>query len=987
MSELRSTIRIEDGFTEPLENLTKTALKAEYAIADLTKTLVGLDEEFDEFNALSNSFDLALDKAYRTFENSDTVKKLKDYAYIAKTELLHVTKSINNAIKTGSMEVSRLAAEASKRATPYVDAIMKKTEGVRKTIKWNIDTYSKLVNTQGFTAGTLNFGEYYVDRAKTVAGQYKKQLDEFWKYATDKAKRFYAVLHKEFSLLQNSFRVLGAKNTAIVYSFQLGEGVKKGVLALDEKLTAIKKTITSSKQYQLFQNSRRFVGTPQTLINYLEDFAVKAKWTIKDLFATSSKSITELKTKFLSFATEGKQALTRTAVKMQPKLLEVGAVIGGFLNSSLADIAQKLDDLKLTAQIHMADIKANGFANFIRKNLKNGFKSFLDSDVGKTIKSLGKDLAKTFGIQLLGNVAIKLSDDLKKQLIDSMNYVISTIDKSLDEINLSDKLNSMYGLDGKVANVHAYRLANELGENSTMVGEMAAKAAYQGIGTQDFERIMRFADRIGKLQMGETTESAASSLIQNVKSGHDAGSLAQMLGGGQKMERKLRRAGFERALNRGNLNKALDIAEKIAKEAGLTDEKYKEAADTLSQKYKKVNNIIDNVKRKLSEIYARCLEPIVDKVKEIVESEQFQIFVNMLMGAFRTVGTIVSDVVVGLIDNIKIIAGLFAVGIVAKIYMAIRNVKNLVEILSFAKGPIKWIIAKLGFEGVLGALTGITKAEAAALVKAKALAAVKIIGPFLGVTAVIGAMYIGLVQCCGVSEDLCGLLNGARQFWTNVMENMFIGIDNLDTLLHIALHKFSIWSLEVTQELRGKIGDFIGWLLEALIKFVNESPLGTLLKKLDLDLDGAQKWASDFGEKERKKVQKNIDERYKEIERLEKSMIPFVSNWKGVDEAFKLTWSDVGNDITNWLKKLFDQGEDSLANLNGIGTDTGSLVKMGEREEELKWLKAFSDRQIMSSYSNMTSYNRNVTFNGMSDTSMAEMGRRSVSALPSRSRR
>ena len=82
-----------------------------------------------------------------------------------------------------------------------------------------------------------------------------------------------------------------------------------------------------------------------------------------------------------------------------------------------------------------------------------------------------------------------------------------------------------------------------------------------------------------------------------------------------------------------------------------------------------------------------------------------------------------------------------------------------------------------------------------------------------------------------------------------------------------------------------------------------------------------------------------------------------------------------------WLEDIFTVNKKTG---EGIETANDQLKKMNEQEEELRWMKAFSDRQITSHYNSMTSYTRNVNINGMSQAGIVEMGRRSLSAIPSR---
>jgi hypothetical protein len=91
-----------------------------------------------------------------------------------------------------------------------------------------------------------------------------------------------------------------------------------------------------------------------------------------------------------------------------------------------------------------------------------------------------------------------------------------------------------------------------------------------------------------------------------------------------------------------------------------------------------------------------------------------------------------------------------------------------------------------------------------------------------------------------------------------------------------------------------------------------------------------------------------------------------------------------GATVIAHLKQLVGLNKQQAEESKGTKTNTDLLVRQGEQEEELRWLKAFSDRQIMSSYNSMTSNSRTINLNGVSQNTMAEAYRRNRSTIPSR---
>jgi hypothetical protein len=101
--------------------------------------------------------------------------------------------------------------------------------------------------------------------------------------------------------------------------------------------------------------------------------------------------------------------------------------------------------------------------------------------------------------------------------------------------------------------------------------------------------------------------------------------------------------------------------------------------------------------------------------------------------------------------------------------------------------------------------------------------------------------------------------------------------------------------------------------------------------------------------------------------------------WEGTEEAYETE----GASVKEWLKKLFKQNEEQTKEQKGIKSDSSKIRQMQEQEEELKWLKLFSDRQIMSSINNSTSNSRTLIQNGVPAAVMSESSRR-ISTMPSR---
>lgn len=547
----------------------------------------------------------------------------------------------------------------------------------------------------------------------------------------------------------------------------------------------------------------------------------------------------------------------------------------------------------------------------------------------------------------------------------------SVIETAMEDIEITDKMNVLWDDAGKVAKDRAHKLANELGQSQRMVTGLAAKAAFEGIGTADFERMMRLADRVAKLKPGETTEGAASTLLDNIKRGHDAGSIASLLGGGQKMERDLRRSGYERALRRGDVGKALQIAENIAKQAGLTDERYKKAGNSLSQNYARIGNMLDNTKQRLREIMSRYLEPIVQKIADTLESEKFQRVANIVEGIAKKAMSVVSTVFGVVSDNIYSVGvALGAVFVVSKIQPFLGLVTKLVPALLSVKRGIVAIgtAAKLAF---IANPVGVV------------------------VTAIVGLGY-----AIGKVTGKVASLGGALSALAKMAEVLFYNISLVvDEIVNANERESKI------EEFRSKDKDIVDAISETEKKIAERT---NSLNKMATAISARRTGMTGEESKEFARLTSERNKLFAERDRLLSEQKQNFSNWenfikpgfKGMDEvaeAAQKSNEDFVNDLLGGIDNIINKKErkeqlrhnffmswakeqtwmaKQMAQIQGgIETNTDKIREYNEREEELRWLKTFSDRQIMSSISNSTSNIQNNTFNRMSDQGYIERAR------------
>lgn len=598
---------------------------------------------------------------------------------------------------------------------------------------------------------------------------------------------------------------------------------------------------------------------------------------------------------------------------------------------------------------------------------------------------------------MINKVSMAAFHKMKNSYIKGFNALMESIGKSIDEINIGDKLNAQFGEAGDIARKRSYELANEIGESATMVSELAMKAGQEGIGTEHFERMMKLADKVGKLRQGETTESAANTLMSNIKSGHDASSLAQLYGGGQMMERQLRHAGYERALNRGDLDNALEIAEKIAEQAGLTDENYNKATNNLSQNYKKIMNTIDNVKKRLAETFNRTFAPTIEKIKKLLESNTFKTIVNVADWLMEKLGKFLNWFTETAVDNIHIIGVLLGVGIVSKIMFLVPKLKMILVLAAKLRGPIGWIIG--GLTKIIGHLTAIIAKQGVAAIRAKAFAAVKAAAPWAAAGAAIGGILYAIYDCTDATDEfgnhtktfiewLNGALIASYASSVTIFSNLFTLIDNFLKRLDY-----------IPRGIKAELDD----ILYNVDEFTHKLHTGedhisapTVAYSEDVyngmsqeEKDKMVKSAGAIGWKQFEDGMWGLDidlRKYKgnNAENLRKEILDNETKLLDVEEEVQKVLDSNYSSVLDYIKDLLGLGRDIQANTSGIKTDTNIIRQFNEQEEELKWLKSFSDRQIMSGYSYKTTNNRTTNIYGLSQEAKLEVYRRDRSTIPAR---
>lgn len=238
---------------------------------------------------------------------------------------------------------------------------------------------------------------------------------------------------------------------------------------------------------------------------------------------------------------------------------------------------------------------------------------------------------------------------IANQAMQVFQRISGQVKSALEEIGDKQRAIIMLGQDaGDAFNTFAHDAARALGRADSEVRKAGLRWRETGIGGKEIQDMTKLADRLANLNPGKSFEDVANALNDAVKS-HNTSGLADLLGGGQGVERKLQRAGVERKLRRGDVSGAMDAFKGVADGFGYTQERADKMGNTIDKKVDKITNM---VKSRFTEMFSSIVsraEPYIERISAWLSSEDAERF-------FDTVGSLISGLVDGvawLVDKVS----------------------------------------------------------------------------------------------------------------------------------------------------------------------------------------------------------------------------------------------------------------------------------------------------------------------------------------------
>lgn len=470
-------------------------------------------------------------------------------------------------------------------------------------------------------------------------------------------------------------------------------------------------------------------------------------------------------------------------------------------------------------------------------------------DTNETTKKIGGSADKA-GLSFSGFGASML---LVNQALQAFQRLSEPIKQALDDISDKERAIIQLGKEaGEQFNEFARDAANAMGRTESEIRKAGFRWRETGIGGSEIMEMTELADRFANLNPGRSFEDVANALNDAVKS-KSTGSLAELLGGGEGVERKLLRSGVERSLKRGDVSGAMDKFKEVADSFGYTQKRADEMGMTIDRKIEKITSIVRN---KFTEMFSGIVsraEPFIDRILGWLESDDATVSfdnlgtvvsntIDLIVSLSETVGGLIEqfqDSITGFFDGVlgesvsflDLVVGLFVGGITqlgGSIWNIISSIWNF--ILDLCQG---------GVNGVIDVVVGFRNGVVSVFHKLKTT-----------VTSIFAGLVSGVLSLAEKSEgtklgEKLGLDSAAktlRDVKSTLDEISNSKADLVDaSKSHINLNGLKLDTIDSTQ----RAAENVGGALSAVHKF--------------LGMDGTAKKARDKNTKALENIKTNTD--------------------------------------------------------------------------------------------------------------------------------
>lgn len=529
------------------------------------------------------------------------------------------------------------------------------------------------------------------------------------------------------------------------------------------------------------------------------------------------------------------------------------------------------------------------------------------------------------------------------QALQAFQRIAEPVKQALDDIAVKQRAVIMFGKDaGSAFNVFAQNAAMQLGRVEGEIRKAGMKWQRIGVGGKNIMELTRLADRFANLNPDRSFEDIADTLGEAVKS-KDVGGLAELLGGGEGVEKKLRRAGVERKMRSGDVSGALEAFKQVADGFGYTQEKADEMGRTVTQKIQKVVNIIRNSITDMFSDVVKRVEPYIDRILNWIQSDDFQqglakakAFVSNVADAFFRVAEWTLKAARGVYEFIKNNADLFVtigavigvaiafVKLKAGVLGAISAVKTLIPLMTSPFFIIPAVIIGVGmiFQKVFNAITG----ESVSFIE-----------------ALVGIIVGGVVQI-GV-----GVVEAGQRLWNGIVDLFEMG----DNFINRTVTDMANWFIDKAEWVRDNFLEIVAEAIQKAVDLISEladSGVGDFLGLKDV-ADTLQDINNSINNIKSKPMARqkyaNYDYSAAKVNVVDSVEISAKAIGFVMDKINGLR-DDISNGLFGGADNYLKDIEEQLKELQTMGDDLSKIRGSMTKEQDLRWMKEMAEQRFVN---------------------------------------
>lgn len=532
------------------------------------------------------------------------------------------------------------------------------------------------------------------------------------------------------------------------------------------------------------------------------------------------------------------------------------------------------------------------------------------------------------------------------QALQAFQRIAEPVKQALDDIATKQRVVIMFGTEaGRAFNRFAESAAMSLGRVEGEIRKAGLKWQRIGVGGQNIMELTRLADRFANLNPDRSFEDIAETFKDAIKS-KDVGGLAELLGGGEGIERKLQRAGVERMMRSGNISGALEKFKEVADSFDYTQEKADQMGMTIDRKLQKIANIGRNYLTDMFSDIVKRAEPYVNKLLKWLQSNE----VKEGLAKIRSVVSKIADLLFKTID--------FAVKAGKAIYDFVSENREIIitagalfgVFYAFSKIPAVISIAVSAVKGLTGAMGLLHKATFAIplAIFGVGLAFQKIYSGITGETVSFTETLVGIFVG-GVTTIVTGIIAGAQYVW-NFLVQLYEDADNFfDRALTDAYNGF----IDTIEGIRNGALDIVQGMVTDILDLLSglaNTDIGEMLGINDMadSLARARDAIRDIKATpmERAKYE-NYDYSNAKLSvidpvEISSKAIGFVMDKiNGLKDSIS---SSLFGDASAFMNDIIDE----LGALSGMADDLGKIRGSMQKEQDLRWMKEMAEQRFVN---------------------------------------